>query len=632
MGEVRGKHPAQATPVPTARYTTAAPADRVLDLQRSAGNHAVASVLARAPVTTGDQFRTRVPRRADGGTAQETTLATAERRIRNRLDRYNQIANDNAQVPARVTLLGELDHEIYKWFDTLQIQDFDTEPLAGHMRDLMEELDREHVNVVRAAVAANIVPVYTAGLSAIQQQRATRLWTSVSQGAGMLQIEGGGDAAFKDKTLSSMAKMLHTYTGRELIDYLDAPAAGRPPGVGALPVNPRTGAQLTGYETFIVPETQALRHVGIAGATGTNEDSANKPLSQVHGAGPGKADYVKIDRPRRSRRDDYPVVANAEQYNAALLDGKPGFAIRQGRRTEYYEFGTGEGNALVMRYGQFSRGIGAGDVEVISPDFVLLAHEMGHAVRVRGGGYAADEQFDWFGESKPTWQRRAEEMSNVIGIENPIREESGITTRSTYKTWKVVHGTPALDQIMLAFIPVMRSVQDAGFTEAEAWAWAKTQPAAKKLFLYGSMTTDPFSDAELLERKDLKDRVSTPLIAEAQGALPTFFSDFVASKVPTLLRPYLDQISGDAVKGGALMNGLTAGERSQALVYLHSQQTPVAQIQTLLHFGKSDLFGTTESKRAAARLAAVRELIKPGGTVATATTERKTTSSIWPWA
>ena len=631
MGEVRQAHPVQATPVRAPGHPTAGPADRVLELQRSAGNHALASVLARAPVTTSAQFRTHVPKRADGGTAQETALAAAETQISKRLRLYNRIANDNTQVPARVKLLGELDHEIYKWFDTLQTQDFDTEPRALHMRDLMEELDAEHVNVVRAAVAAGVVPVYTEGLTKWQKRRATRLWTSVSQGAGMLQIEGGTDVAFKDKTLSSMAKMLHTYTGRELIDYLDAPAPGHAPGVGALPDNPRTHRGLTGYETFIVPETQALRNVGIAGATGTHEDSANKPLSQIHGAGPGQADYVQLAHPPR-KRADYPVVTNPAEYNAALLDGKPGFAIRQGDTTQYYKFGTGEGNALVMRYGQFSRGIGPGGVEVISPDFVLLAHEMGHAVRVRGGGYATDEQFGWFGEQKSNWMNRAEEMSNVIGIENPIRGESGITTRSTYNTWKFVHGNRELSRINDDFDPILRTLEAMGFTSDEMWTWAKTQPAAKKLFLYGFPFLEPFSDPELLERKDLKDRVSTPLINEARGALNTFRDDFIASKVPTMLLPKLIQVSGDNAKANALMNALTAVEQSQALAYLQTNRGNLVPVQTLLHFGKSNLIGTTESKRADARLAALRELIKPGGTMATATSERKTTSSVWPWA
>jgi hypothetical protein len=495
------------------------------------------------------------------------------------------------------------------------------------MRDLMEELDREHVNVVREAIAAGIVPVYTAGLTPTAQQRATRLWTSVSQGAGMLQIEGGGDAAFKDKTLSSMAKMLHTYTGRELIELLDAPAVGRPPGVGPLPVNPRTGNALTGYETFIVPETQALRNVGIAGATGTNEGSANKPFSQVHGAGPGQADYVKIARPPRRRRAEYPVVTNPLEYNEALREGKRGFAIRQGGTTEYYKFGKGEGNALVMRYGQFARGIGAGNVEVISPDFVLLAHEMGHAMRVRGGGYAKDEQFGWFGETGATWANSGEEMSNVLGIENEIREESGITSRSTYNTWKFVHGQAQMANLCLAFQAVLQQLATAGgYTEAEVWAWARTQPATKNLHLFGAMFGGPFSPAEQAERTDLKDRVSTPLLNEARGALPTFYNDFLQAQVNTTLLRYLRRISDDNAKAAALLVGLNPAEKIQAVAYLHGHPNDIAGIKALLHFGSAARQGTTDVQRANARLAAFKLLIG-GGTMGAAMTQRTTVAA-----
>ena len=143
-----------------------------------------------------------------------------------------------------------------KWFDTLKSTDFDTDPRASFMRKLMEELDAEHVNVVKAAVAANVVPVHTGDLKPGAQSRSGRIWTSVSQGAGLLQIEGCGNAEFEWKTLSGIATMLHTRTGRDLVDYLDRPAADAPPGVGALPNASDLGTQLTGYETFIVPETQ----------------------------------------------------------------------------------------------------------------------------------------------------------------------------------------------------------------------------------------------------------------------------------------------------------------------------------------------------------------------------------------
>lgn len=624
-----GKDGVRGAPVPATPRQ-----DAVLALQRSAGNRAVADLvtLARAPVTTEAQFRAGVPDRGGGGTAQEVALGQLEGKVRRRLRRYNRVATDNTQLAARIRLLGELDDHVYRWFGALASTDFDTEPRALFMRDLMEELDAEHVNVVRAAAAAGVVPVYGAGLSVAEQTRAAALWTSVSSGAGSLQIEGGGDAAFEQKTLSSIAKMLHTGTGRDVIGFLDRPPpppGGAPPGVtGAnLPVHPGWGMRLTGYETFIIPETRALQQAGIAGATGTGESSANRPLSQVHGAGAGQSGYTKLLAPPAVLAD-YPVVADAAQYNRALLGGRPGFAIAQGGATEYYAFGTGEGNAIVMQYGQFARGLGAGNVEVISPDFVLLAHEMGHAVRVRGGGYAADEQFGWFGVNMPTWQNRAEEMSNVIGIENPVRQESGITERSTYNTWKFAVGMPQLTNLQVTFGNVLGDLRNAGFTDAEVWDWAKTQPATKKFFLLGYSGWGPLSVAEGAERTALKDRLSSPLLNEARGGGATFYDDFIRSKLPTLLRPYLKLISDDDdAKTGSLMAGLSNAEQIQALAYLHGNRNALNAVKVLMHFGSSARRGTTDAKRAAARLAALRTLIAPGGTIAAAQTQKTTVST-----
>jgi hypothetical protein len=217
-------------------------------------------------------------------------------------------------------------------------------------------------------------------------------------------------------------------------------------------------------------------------------------------------------------------------------------------------------------------------------------------------------------------------MSNVVGIENPVRQESGITTRSTYDTWKFVVGQPQLNALVLSFGPILQRLQAAGFTDADVWSWAKGQPATKTLFMYG-VAFGPFSDSEREERKDLKDRVSTPLLNLARGAQPTFFDDFMNSKVPTMLRPYLRLISGDDAKAGALEAGLTGAEKIQALAYLHGNRNALNAVKALMHFGHSARKGTTEAKRAAARLAALRTLIAPGGTLATAQTQRTTVST-----
>jgi hypothetical protein len=595
---------------------------RISSLQRTAGNRAVAGLLlARARVTTGAKFRASVPVRAGGGNAQEARLTTLEQQIYNRLESYNQLSR--GKLNRRVKLLGELDERIYEWFTTLAITDFDTEPRAQFMRRLMDKLQAEHVKVVERALQTNVAPIYRHGLTAPEKQQATRLWNSVAQNAGMIQIVPGGDPKFRAKTLSNLAKMLHTGIGREEIEFLDqTPAGGAPPGVtaGSLPTPP-AGRAVTGWETYIAPDTQDLQSVGFGMATGTDDGSSNRPLSQVHQFGAGEHSYKKLNVPPATLAD-YPVVSDAAQYNRALVGGKAGFAINAAATTDYYEFGHGEGNLVIMKYGQFARGLGAGNVEVISPDFVLLAHELGHALRVRGGAYAQDEQFGWFGENSPKWQNKGEEMSNVIGIENPIRAQSGITERSTYNTWKFVYGMPAIAHLSTQMFPVLNRLRPMGFDDEQVWAWAKTVPAARKLYLLTAIGNSGLSDADRDERKKLKDEISSPVLAEAAAALPTVFDDLLATHVATMLLPRLRAVSDDPTKAAALMTGLSVTERVQALAYLLEHQGTLDQIKQLLHFKMGARLGTRQSDRAAARLAALQSLIAPGGTEAGARTDR----------
>jgi hypothetical protein len=618
--------------VPCRGATPSAPSrEAIWSLQRSAGNRAVAGVLlARARVTTGKKFREQVPQRPPGGTRRERRLRTLEQEIHDRLVRYNRAAAPT--VADQVSLLGELDERIYEWFSVLGSTDFDTEPRALFMRRLMEKLDAEHVNVVTRAIGQGVAPIYQEGLSPEARRRATRLWNSIRQNAGMIKIAPGGDPLFRAKTLSSIAKMLHTRIGRDVLAFLNAAHApgGAPPGV----VGAGLPGGVTGWETYVAPDRAALQGAGFQTAGLTDTESGNRPLSQVHGSGAGAQSYTKLAAPPANLAN-YPVVADAQEYNRALLAGKSGFAIDTDAGTEYYKFGTGEGNLVVMKYGQFARGMGAGGVEVISPDFVLLAHEFGHAVRVRGGGHAGREkQFRWFGEASATWANRPEEMSNVLGIENVVRGQSGITERSTYNTWKYVHGEPRMGQLSTQLDVSLHLLRNFGFTADDVWAWAETVPAARTLFMIAApaQAKGVFSKAERDEIAQIRNEISSRVLAQAGRAEATFFEDFLATEPTTVaahLLPLLREISEDAAKARALMVGLTATEKGLALRYLFEEKRQVGSldhVKSLLHFKQGARRGTTATGRAAARLEALQSLIA-GGTLTAAMTARTTAAA-----
>ncbi len=90
-----------------------------------------------------------------------------------------------------------------------------------------------------------------------------------------------------------------------------------------------------------------------------------------------------------------------------------------------------------------NKGSSATGNEVLTPTFVTLMHELGHVLKIASG--TCMSKTDSAGELKETflpgtegehWQGfyGLEEKVNVFGVENPIRKESGISTRDVYET------------------------------------------------------------------------------------------------------------------------------------------------------------------------------------------------------
>lgn len=289
-------------------------------------------MLARAKVTTHAQFRARVRKGPGGGTARETALAKSETKINNHLVSYNKIANDDKRIADRVRLLGELDHEIYQ--------------VVRHVEE--HRLRHGPTGVVHAQADGGV------GRGARQrregggrcERRARAHRRPQTRGAEPVRkdldvgLAGRGPAA--DRGLRECGvRVEDALRHRDDAPHQDGPrpcrlprptSGGRTTGRGGAAQRIRPGHAAHRLRDVHRPGDPALRHAGIAGATGTGEDSANKPLSQVHKAGAGAAGYTKLTA-TPAKPEDYPLVINALEYNAALLDHKPGFAINQGSAT-----------------------------------------------------------------------------------------------------------------------------------------------------------------------------------------------------------------------------------------------------------------------------------------------------------
>ncbi len=591
-----------------------------------------AELVQLAPLITPQDFTQKVPGRdpaAPNLTPQqqkkEQELARREVRIRDRLLAYNQIADDNTQYQQRLKILNELDRAIYEWFAHLGTDDFDKEPLVKPMQELMEQSDAEHVTIVDAIKGTNELPVDVTGMDDPTQTALDQLWQSVVNQTGALKIENGGDAQFLNQTLSGIAKMLQAPAGRKVVEYLNAAPAN--PGVAPQGIDAtRLPAGFTGYETIISPNTGSLRNQGFATAQDKpNEGSANKPISQVlNGGDSGETTYKKMN-PAPVSTANYAPVENAVELNAAITQGKEGYSITQNdndNTKNYHKFGSGQGSSTVMQYDQFARSLGRNNEEVITPKFVLLAHELGHALRVKGGASGQDNLFQDFGENNDKWMNRAEELLNVEGIENPIRQEHGISERGSYKTWKVVHGKPLIDNITIQCIQVVNQIRAAGFTTADVMAFVRNNAAFKTpCLMAGSFSTGlPLNDTERREGTNLKDQISKPLYDSAINAIDTLYNAFMRSQFG-LLTTYLRRISSDATKAGSLAAALDEPTKIQALAYLHTNQAQFKPIKELLHLGSADRVRTNPQQRESIRINVFRYLIA-GHSVAQARQER----------
>jgi hypothetical protein len=553
-------------------------------------------------------------------------LDLRERRIRNRVLQYNRIADDVTKYQQRLRILNELDRNIHEWFGYLESRDFEREPLVPHMQALLDQSDAEHVAIIAAIKNTSEMPLDVTGMEPTTTTAIQTLWQSIVNQTGYLKIESGGDVRFLNQVLSDIAKILQGPGGQELIKYLNA-----------VPVNPavapqgieqaRLPAGSTGYETIVSPTTAALSRRGFApagGAAPDSEESANKPISQVlyEGQTRGETTYEKLSTPPSpAEQSNYPLVTNSASLNAALLQRKRGFRIVDGTDTVWYKFGAGQGSSTVMNYGQAARSIGPAGEEIITPRFVMLAHELGHALRVRGGAAGQGGLFAQFHETAETWSNNAEEMLNAQ-TENVVRQEHGIAQKGTYKTWKHLYGSSLITEIVSAFGPVMQRINQAGFQERDVIQFGDARPAFKELVMIGPMFTSGFTEPQQAERRRIKDAIGSAMHGRAMNAVPRLYNEFMASKVPLLLPGYLQTISKSPAKATSLERGLAHQEKIKAVAYLHGHQDEFEQIKDLLHLGYFDRRGTTLAQREQVRIQTLSYLVD-GRTIEEASTKKQ---------
>lgn len=334
------------------------------------------------------------------------------------IDQYNALPVDESSHQAQLRALNQLDTSAYAWFGANPSRNLNEQPDARHLRRMLEATQSEHtgiVNTIRQGTvdgSRNELPLDTSGFTPQQEDQATKLWGSLAKQQGHLKVSGE-DPAFEARTYGNLARLLQGDHGRDLVSYLDQGNAAAPD------VRIQPGDRLRNVATNQEAADLKLRR-----------PRRNKLLSLVDRA------WTQLPRDKKK----YPPLgasgdAVGEYMDTVLHPDSPHHAKGLRIRDRRYLRNTGSGSDLMMPLQHSDpRSVDDDGNEVITPEFVALAHELGHSAKVRGGARASDlgaPQIDP-AERNADWSNSAEELINVRGVENPVRAEHGVPERGRY--------------------------------------------------------------------------------------------------------------------------------------------------------------------------------------------------------
>lgn len=424
----------------------------LLRSQRAAGNHATLHFLERlGAFTRANVLQRRVTvEEFEPDPADEAKLTE----IRSLVSEYNQLctareARRVERLQERFNKLQQIDRKIYEWFGSKQVPDLLAVKNARPMRSLLRSTERERARVVdRLRSEGASIPFEGAGKEDIKELAS--LWKSLAdQGEGVrLRIRGGP----KDqrKLLGRLASIMQTEHGRRFVRYLMEHA---PENVSLMfsdvaPGPAEERGAMPGAYAAELKRTEAEEHAAEPGesklrmAEGTGHlalDLAQTALEYM--------DQLMVEAARRAPEAPRAFKAGETQYR--LGTAKEAIAVVS--RTK----------VLAEKREKLSTAAG---FEVLTPTFITLMHELGHALKIVSGGYLPDDNLlmAHFVNGLPPLQQKwwkevqgrpnmLEELINVLGVENVVRQESGLAPREIYQSTKEVRVDAAkakLKQIM----------------------------------------------------------------------------------------------------------------------------------------------------------------------------------------
>jgi hypothetical protein len=315
-----------------------------------------------------------------------------------------------------------LDKSINKWFDLYKGPDMKNVPNGPYLLNLHEEVAKEHVLLVDVAYKNPnaVIPVNLATLSEEEQLAVHTIWKSIVSGSGNISVVGASE--FQKKMYANLAKLLQGSYGRAMIAYLDG---------GEVKTANRTTIGSDFGSTF-------AHH----GKEDTEEGSYAFPRANLRNSDDTSSDVIVETTDKH-----YPVAVTRDDITRLMMAGRPGV----NHKGVSYTFGKG-GGSLVKIVEEGGESLVDKQLnQILTPSYLTLGHELGHAVRNRGGAsfaHAGTETFDKLQleeEGEKSAQAGAlwtssEEIINITSSENRLRKEHLLTERNYHATQKVATG------------------------------------------------------------------------------------------------------------------------------------------------------------------------------------------------
>jgi hypothetical protein len=358
-----------------------------------------------------------------------TTYSVIDDAVGTAVDKYNKLPSP-ATAPEYQTAfaaLQQIERAVHKWFDrfTAKNQKFGDNPNVAVMNDILDKLETEHTSMIQKSKnLSEVLPFDTTDLSEEVVADMKKLWQDIVNNRGKIQLIGTTE--FNEQALSHLGRILATPTGRQMLGFLNSPP---PKGYksGEMPelTNVYIGQKVSQLPSKVQTSSPELEDRNRAEAQPLNiSEVAGRTVESMTAVGSSTFWF-------KPNTNDFPTVdaTNLSIIRNALMGGKKGFVYNDKK----YTFNANRTGAFVtnVKDSSLHPAKGTGN-QILSPTWVTLAHELGHAANMRGGGTTLKaHELASLGGTGPEAEKwdNPEELLNIENIENSIRKEAGLTER-----------------------------------------------------------------------------------------------------------------------------------------------------------------------------------------------------------